>query len=64
MDLWPTVLGVLSHFALRAVLDDWLNASSDAGSWVRQQSFSHPWCLQATHWFGPSAHPASDSLRF
>ena len=31
--LWPTFAGVAVHFALREVLDPWLNASSDAKFW-------------------------------
>jgi hypothetical protein len=31
--LWPTVAGVVVHFALREVLNPWLNASSDTKFW-------------------------------
>jgi beta-lactamase regulating signal transducer with metallopeptidase domain len=31
--LWPALAGVVVHFALREVLDRWLNASSDAKFW-------------------------------
>jgi hypothetical protein len=31
--LWPTFAGIGVHFALREVLDPWLNASSDAKFW-------------------------------
>jgi hypothetical protein len=31
--LWPAFAGVVAHFALREVLNPWLNASSDARFW-------------------------------
>jgi hypothetical protein len=40
--VWPAVLGLVAYFALRQVLDPWLNASSDAKFWTAAAIIAAP----------------------